>query len=1216
MAFSGGDSVMTVVDRGFFLSANGGLTWDKQTLNTGYGNNNFTFKQIHYFGPDSIWLLADYWTGVTGSHSFSVGKFNSPNFKRFSFKPTGPSATAYKVGVYGKDTILMNSYGLFGWSLDGGVTFKDTSYASTYDDVYFALNRPVIYRYYAAGEYHKSLDYGQSFQEIQIPSQISQFNSLCSLDDDKVFIATDSKIWITSNDLKTLDSVDIKHLLPNGTYKRSPLIQTKTGGVFTSVHDKLIYSLNAGNTWNQVDVKDNELTCLFARNDTTLIGAIDYYYEDSTQLLKFEKYHNFSAPVARMRKDFDPGKSIFCAGQSIKLTAQVDPDAQNYWTTSTVSNYNANSITINLPQNTPSPVMVKLKTCRGSLCDTLTQYIDVEQYPTFNTPGQLYDSIVCYAYPQKVNQQMKAGNGYRIFREDSVVIVDTISREDYGNGLYIPADKIEPGIKYFMTQYYKGQCFDTSTTSAIKLNYYGPEPFKAETFVHDGKVCVLAEQDFPGDTFHLYVKNTDPNVEYSVFYNRQFGGPDSIDFKVSATNIEALGLWVEAKNPLGCRYNKQIDIPVYNPRGFLNNFFDYVLVGDVWSYDIETPSDTVNWTVTSGVTISNPNIKQPQVTFDTPGLKRFDVYMTKGGCVYDYVEYVEVVSPTAPVITQLDDCQKFDFNFNAVQAHLYPSHRDIAGNLYIPVTKKNGTYFTSYLRKYKRDGTLAWEKPVDTDSPQYAEGQFILGVTTNEKGEVFIVGQYNSKECKFSDSYSLNKTSNRYIMHGFYAKYDISGNIQWAVDLQGHIPYDIEYYGKDSILISTTSAHRHILESDNAIVKFRNGDHVFSPALAHVMLLNTEGAYLKDFSVTESKGRTQTESVFFYELEGGEDGIGPKLNVRGHDIFLDFYTEENVTSVSFGPHTLTTDSSLAHCYQGKLDLNDGWQYANNAFNSSYDFNDGPYGNLTYDNDGNAYYLMLTSGRADGKDDAVFSPTIIGKDKDTIMDQVWTHKLFSLDPTGKVRFVRSVSILGGTVVGIFVANNRLYTIMNSLGCYAYGTEGNFVGQDLPQDDNMTGVVYEISLDGDLQRTYAIPQVLSSYFTGTFFIASDPCGTIYTLDSKRESNPALCYIHSFQLDNECNKSECYDPTLSIDDVAYQPSGISLAPNPAHSEFSISGFDAIENVKLVDVSGRTVKEISAVDAQHINVEDLHSGVYQVIVKALQQGNKVNSVYKLVVE
>ncbi len=83
--------------------------------------------------------------------------------------------------------------------------------------------------------------------------------------------------------------------------------------------------------------------------------------------------------------------------------------------------------------------------------------------------------------------------------------------------------------------------------------------------------------------------------------------------------------------------------------------------------------------------------------------------------------------------------------------------------------------------------------------------------------------------------------------------------------------------------------------------------------------------------------------------------------------------------------------------------------------------------------------------------------------------------------------------------------------------------------------------------------------------------------------------------------------------FNDLQHQPADLEIYPSPAHSQFSVSGFEGSAEVQIVDMQGRVVMTGSQVHHRdEINIEALENGLYNVLI---QQSNGEQVTKKLVV-
>ncbi len=84
----------------------------------------------------------------------------------------------------------------------------------------------------------------------------------------------------------------------------------------------------------------------------------------------------------------------------------------------------------------------------------------------------------------------------------------------------------------------------------------------------------------------------------------------------------------------------------------------------------------------------------------------------------------------------------------------------------------------------------------------------------------------------------------------------------------------------------------------------------------------------------------------------------------------------------------------------------------------------------------------------------------------------------------------------------------------------------------------------------------------------------------------------------------------PTANAINAVSNEQNIKIYPNPATSQVTISTVEKISNVKIFDIQGKMVKELSNINANQINVDvtELSSSVYSVVVVS-NNGNTFNS-------
>ena len=112
----------------------------------------------------------------------------------------------------------------------------------------------------------------------------------------------------------------------------------------------------------------------------------------------------------------------------------------------------------------------------------------------------------------------------------------------------------------------------------------------------------------------------------------------------------------------------------------------------------------------------------------------------------------------------------------------------------------------------------------------------------------------------------------------------------------------------------------------------------------------------------------------------------------------------------------------------------------------------------------------------------------------------------------------------------------------------------------------------------------------------FIGGEPC-TVTFVDNNNDVfvNRSYTVVGDADLDTVCFES-CNACTSGINEQV----GVTftLMPNPAQTSFNIVSSEAITEIELVDLSGKSVRKVSG--TTHVNVADLVQGMYTVIVRS----------------
>ncbi len=118
---------------------------------------------------------------------------------------------------------------------------------------------------------------------------------------------------------------------------------------------------------------------------------------------------------------------------------------------------------------------------------------------------------------------------------------------------------------------------------------------------------------------------------------------------------------------------------------------------------------------------------------------------------------------------------------------------DMVGNVYITgcflsptltfgnITLTNGGFYDIYIVKYDPNGNVIWAKGSESTGYDYG-----TGITTDEMGNVYLIGYYNSPTITFGN-YTLTSSGGSDIC---IVKYDPNGNVLWAKSANGSTAED------------------------------------------------------------------------------------------------------------------------------------------------------------------------------------------------------------------------------------------------------------------------------------------------------------------------------------------------------------------------------------------------------------------------------------------
>ena len=90
-----------------------------------------------------------------------------------------------------------------------------------------------------------------------------------------------------------------------------------------------------------------------------------------------------------------------------------------------------------------------------------------------------------------------------------------------------------------------------------------------------------------------------------------------------------------------------------------------------------------------------------------------------------------------------------------------------------------------YINKYNSQGKFLWAKIINGPFGNF--GSYMNAVSTDASGSVYIAGVFQTDSATFDNTTLYNSNPQHYFANGYIAKYDSSGNLQWAKQIVGNV---------------------------------------------------------------------------------------------------------------------------------------------------------------------------------------------------------------------------------------------------------------------------------------------------------------------------------------------------------------------------------------------------------------------------------------------
>ncbi len=457
-----------------------------------------------------------------------------------------------------------------------------------------------------------------------------------------------------------------------------------------------------------------------------------------------------------------------------------------------------------------------------------------------------------------------------------------------------------------------------------------------------------------------------------------------------------------------------------------------------------------------------------------------------------------------------------DHNGNIVEAGIILGSADMDPGSAASDTSFTGVSYNYYISKTSGDGHLIWIRYFrNATQISFCE---CMGLKINSDNEIIVVGNFfGSVDFDLSDNGvdTLRSHFQTYPDY-FIAKYDSTGNYQWAVNIGDPSTSNIEVQAvtilpnNNIVIVSnpngivdvdpSATVHNSIGGNANLICYDSNGSYVWNN---HIATTYSYGVNNNSIDC-DSAGNTLVASVGYYELTMTKfDNTGA---VVWEKTIGDFSAQARVNPQSILAEKVTGDFYVAGTFGGTVDFDPNVTVANRTSSSGF-YQDGFI--AKYDRHMDLLWVVTYPGDLSfGKYSLDFSGTdivAVGSLTGTIDfgNGVVLSGAASLSP-----FYLKISQGGIAQNGFVLSGIGLYNSINSFPNQTFVTTG--------------GISTSTDMDPSA-RVLVLNITASNYFTAVY--ESTPATTVSAINSNKEfdayPNPAIDY---FYLNTFNEKSEC--------------------------------------------------------------------------------------------
>lgn len=247
-------------------------------------------------------------------------------------------------------------------------------------------------------------------------------------------------------------------------------------------------------------------------------------------------------------------------------------------------------------------------------------------------------------------------------------------------------------------------------------------------------------------------------------------------------------------------------------------------------------------------------------------------------------------------------CVKTDHAGNVYVTGYYHGDSIAFGNVMLRNPNQNGFYDNIFLVKYDSGGNALWAKTAG--GKQYSNNCYGNAIAIDGKGNCYLGGSFSGKKIYFDqDTVFITLVNSAYYRDLFIAKFDSSGNTQWAKgtggeyadELYGMICYDNKLYITGDFMSQTVPMGATVL-TNNFTTSFQKN--------LFIAQLDTSG----NFHWAKSAATTGNSTGI--SVASNKDGLfGIIGSFKSDSIILGAYTLFNSSNTSENVFVATFDSS-------------------------------------------------------------------------------------------------------------------------------------------------------------------------------------------------------------------------------------------------------------------------------------------------------------------